>query len=173
MSVSSGDDGSVLDCAVRGPGSPAEFHAGWEGWLEGARLAQLASDEEDTVRVAVFHAGRNGFLVVAEEGDFPRTGPWHRNGWVDNYSRYYYFGCLVYMDPFDEQFFNSSGFFSAHMEDKGRIVYNDQAGGHCCWLDAGDWWIFCYMFLLLKVPIEQNLAGFLGWVTGVVADLLN
>ncbi len=70
MSVSSWDDGSVLDCAVQGPSSAAEFCAGWEGWLEGARLAQLASDEEDAVRVAVLCAGQNGFLVVAEEGDF-------------------------------------------------------------------------------------------------------
>ncbi len=50
-------------------------------------------------------------------------------------------------------------------------MYNDQAGGHCCWLDAGNWWIFCCMFLLLEVPIEQSMEGFLGWVTGVVADL--
>ena len=93
--------------------------------------------------------------------------------WVDNYLGHYYFGCLVYMDPFDERFFDSLRFFSAHMVDKGRIVYDDQAGGHCCWLDAGDWWIFCRTFLLLEVPIEQSMAGFLGWVTGVVADLLN
>jgi hypothetical protein len=111
MSVTSGDDGSVLECAARGgPGSAAEFRAGWEGWLECACLAQLASDENDAIRVAVLHAGQNGFLVLAEEGDFPRTGPWHRNGWVDDYSRYYYFGCLVYMDPFDERFFDSLGF---------------------------------------------------------------
>jgi hypothetical protein len=47
MSVSSGDDGSVLDCAARGPGSAAKFCAGWERWLEGARLSQLASNEDD------------------------------------------------------------------------------------------------------------------------------
>jgi hypothetical protein len=40
-------------------------------------------------------------------------------------------------------------------------------------LDAGDWWILCRTFLLLKVPIEQNMEGFLSWVTGVVADLLD
>ncbi len=90
MSVSSGDDGSVLECAARGPGSAAEFRTGWEGWLEGARLAQLASNEDDAIRVAVLREGRNGFLVLAEEGDFPRTGPWHCDGWVvDDYSRYY------------------------------------------------------------------------------------
>ncbi len=89
MSISSGDDGSILDCAARGPGSAVEFRAGWEGWLEGACLAQLASDEEDAVHVAVLRAGQNGFLVVAEEGDFPCTGPWHCNGWVDNYLWYY------------------------------------------------------------------------------------
>ncbi len=111
MSVTSGDDGSVLECAARGgPGSAAEFQAWWEGWLECACLAQLASDENNAIRVAVLHAGQNGFLVLAEEGDFPRMGPWHRNGWVDDYSRYYYFSCLVYMDPFDERFFNSLGF---------------------------------------------------------------
>jgi hypothetical protein len=74
MSVSSGDDGSILDCAARGPGLAAEFRAGWEGWLEGARLAQLASDEEDAVRVAVLHAGQNGFLVVAVGGIFLALG---------------------------------------------------------------------------------------------------
>jgi hypothetical protein len=173
MSVSTGDDGSVLECAARGPGLVAEFHAGWEGWLEGAHLAQLVSDKDYAVRVAVLCMGQNGFLAVAEEGDFPCTGSWHCNGWVDDYSRYYYFGCLVYMDPFDERFFDSLGFFSAHMGDMGRILYNDQAGGHYCWLDAGDWWIFCRTFLLLEVPIEQSMAGILGWGTGVVAVLLN
>jgi hypothetical protein len=58
------------------------------------------------------------------------------------------------------------------MGDRGRIVYDDQVGGHCCWLDAGDWWILCRTFLLLEVPIEQSMESFLGWVTGVVADLL-
>ena len=77
------------------------------------------------------------------------------------------------MDPFDEPFFDSLGFFSAQMGDRGHILYNDEAGGHCCWLDARDWWIFCCKFLLLEVPNEQNMAGFLGWVTGVVAGLLN
>ncbi len=100
----------------------AEFHTGWKGWLDGARLAQLASDEDGAVRVAVLRAGQNGFLVVAEEGDFPCTGPWHHDGWVDNFLRYYYFGCLVYMDPFDERFFDSLGGFSVHMGDKGCIV---------------------------------------------------
>jgi hypothetical protein len=109
MSISSGDDGSILECAAQGPGSAAEFHVGWEGWLEGARLAQLASDEDNAIHVAVLCTGRDVFLVLAEEGDSPRTGPWHRDGWVDDYSRYYYFGHLVYMDPFYEQFFNSLG----------------------------------------------------------------
>jgi hypothetical protein len=117
--------------------------------------------------------GEMVFLGLAEEGDFPHTGPWHCDGWVDHYSCYYYFGRLICMDPFDERFFNSSGFFSANMVDKGHVVYNDQAGGHCCWLDASDWWIFCCTFLLLEVLIEQSMAGFLGWVTGVVADLLD
>jgi hypothetical protein len=62
-------------------------------------LAQLASNEEDAVRVAVLRVGRNGFLVVAEEGDFPCTGPWHCEGWVDDYMRYYYFGCLIIWIP--------------------------------------------------------------------------
>ncbi len=70
-------------------------------------MAQLASNRNDTVRVAVLRMGRNGFLVVAEERDFPCTGPWHCDGWDDNYLRYYYFGCLVYMDPFDKWFFDS------------------------------------------------------------------
>ncbi len=143
MSVSSGDDGSVLECAAQGgPGSAGEFRAGWEGWLRGACLAQLASNEDDAIPIAVLRAGQNGFLVLAEEGDFPCTGPWHCNGWVDDYSHYHCFGRLIYMDPFDKRFFDSSGVFSAHMVDKGCIVYDKEAGGHCCWLDAGDWWIF-------------------------------
>jgi hypothetical protein len=173
ISIASGDDGSVLKCAVWGPGSAAEFRAGWEGWLEGPHSAQSASNRDGAVHVAVLRVGQNGFLVVAEEGDFPCTGPWHCDGWVDNYSRYYYFGRLIYMDPFDEWFLNSLGFFSACLGDRGCIVYNDQAGGHFCWLDAGDWWIYCCTFLLLEVPIEQSMAGFLGWVMGVVADLLD
>ncbi len=56
MSLSSGDNGSVLECVARGPGLAVEFHAGWEGWLEGARSAQLASDRDDVVCVAVLHA---------------------------------------------------------------------------------------------------------------------
>ena len=95
----------VLDVMARSYRSAEEFRAGWEGWLEGARLAQLRFDAEDDVRVGVLRAERNGFLVLAEEGDFPRTGPWHRNGWVMEFSRYYYFGRMVYMDPFDERFF--------------------------------------------------------------------
>jgi hypothetical protein len=47
----------------------AEFRAGWEGWLEGARLAQLASNEDNAIYVAVLRARRNRFLVLAEEGD--------------------------------------------------------------------------------------------------------
>ena len=56
MSLSSGDNGSILDCVVRGPGLATDFCAGWEGWLEGAHLAQLASDREDAARVAVLRA---------------------------------------------------------------------------------------------------------------------
>ncbi len=52
-------------------------------------------------------------------------------------------------------------------------MYNNQAGGHCCWLDASDWWIFCCTFLLLEVLVEQSLEDVLGWVTGMVADLLD
>jgi hypothetical protein len=76
MSVSSGDDGSVLDCAVWGPCLAVEFCVGWEGWLEGACLAQLASNEDDADHVADLRAVQNGFLlVVAEEEGLPRTGP--------------------------------------------------------------------------------------------------
>jgi hypothetical protein len=39
-------------------------------------------------------------------------------------------------------------------------------------LDAAEWWIFCCTFLLLEVPIPQTMDAFLGWVTGVVSDLL-
>ncbi len=100
----------VSDIKARSFRSAEEFRAGWEGWLEGACLAQLRFDAEDMVCVGVLRAERNRFLVLAEEGDFPRTGPWHRDGWVVNFSWYYYFGRMVYMDPFDERFFDSSGF---------------------------------------------------------------
>ncbi len=151
MSFSSGDNGFTLDCVVWGPGLAAKFRAGWEGWLEGACLAQLTSDREDAACVAVLSAAQNIFLVVAGEGDFPLMGPWHHDGWVDDYSRYYYFACLVYMDPFDKLFYNSLCFFSAHMVEGSHIVYGNQVGRHCCWLNAGDWWIFCHTFLLLEV----------------------
>ena len=39
-------------------------------------------------------------------------------------------------------------------------------------LDAAEWWIFCRTFLLLEVPIPQTMDAFLGWVTGVISDLL-
>ena len=80
LSSGSGDNGSVFDCVAQDPGLAAEFRAGREGWLEGTRLAQLVFDRDDAVCVAVLRAGQNGFLVVAEEGDFPCTGPWHRDG---------------------------------------------------------------------------------------------
>ncbi len=77
------------------------------------------------------------------------------------------------MDPFNQQFFNSLGFFGAYSHQKSRVALNNQAGGHCCWIDSSDWWIFCQSFLLLEIPIEQIMEGFLGWVTKVVADLLD
>jgi hypothetical protein len=56
------------------------------------------------------------------------------------------------------------------MSDKGRDVW---AGGFFpVMLDAGDWWMFCHSFLLLEAPIKQSMDGFLGWVTGVVSNLL-
>ncbi len=78
----------ISDIMTRSFRSAEEFRAGWEGWLEGARLAQLRFDVEDMVCVGVLRAERNGFLVLAEEGEFPCTGPWHRNGWVVEFSRY-------------------------------------------------------------------------------------
>ncbi len=102
----------VSDIMARSFSSAEEFCAGWEGWLEGVCSAQLRFDVEDVVCIGVLRAERNGFLDLAEEGDFPRTGPWHRNGWVVEFSRYYYFGRMVYMDPFDERFFDSSGFLA-------------------------------------------------------------
>ncbi len=77
----------VLDIMVGSFHLAEEFCAGWEGWLEGARSAQLRFDVEDMVRVGVLRAERNGFLFLAEEGDFPCTGPWHCDGWVVKFSR--------------------------------------------------------------------------------------
>jgi hypothetical protein len=111
MSFSSGEDGSASGCVVQGSRSVGEFCAGQEAWLEGACLAHFLFEAEDTVSVAILHVGRNRFLVLEEEGDFPCTEPWHRDGWVDDLSQYYYFGCLVYMDPFDERLINFLVFF--------------------------------------------------------------
>jgi hypothetical protein len=112
--------------------SVEEFCAGWEGWLEGAPSVQLRFDVEDVVHVGVLRAERNGFLVLAEEGDFPCTGPWHHNGWVVKFSWFYYFGRMVYMDPVNERFSNSSGFFSANSISKSRVAFDDQVGGYSC-----------------------------------------
>ena len=65
----------VSDLMVRSFCLAEEFRAGWEGWLEGARLAQLKFGVEDAVCGGVLCAERTGFLVLAEEGDFPCTGP--------------------------------------------------------------------------------------------------
>ena len=69
-----------------------EFCAGWERWLEGACLAQLRFNVEDAVCVGVLCAERNGFLVLAEKGDFPCTWLWHCDAWVIEFFQYYYFG---------------------------------------------------------------------------------
>ncbi len=131
-----------------------EFCAGWEGWLEGDCLAYLSSEVEDAVCIAVVHIGRNGSLILVEEGNNPCTGPWHHDGWLNDFLWHYYFGCLVYMDPFSKQFFNSLEFFSGYLHQKSHIAFNNQVSGNCCWMDFGDWWIFCWLFLLLEIPIE-------------------
>ncbi len=77
------------------------------------------------------------------------------------------------MDPFDERFFDSLGFFSSNSISKSPVAFDDQVGGYCCWLDAGNWWIFCQSFLFLEVPIDQSLLCFLWWVMGVVGDLFD
>jgi hypothetical protein len=102
----------VSDLMVQSSHSAEEFCVGWEGWLEGARSAQLKFDVEDAARVGVLRAERNGFLVLVEEDDFPCTRPWHRDGWVIEFSWFNYFGRMVYMDLFDERFFDSSGFLA-------------------------------------------------------------
>ncbi len=66
--------------------SAEEFCAGWEVWLEGACSAQLKFEAKDANCVAVLRAEQNVFLVLVEEGDFQRTGPWHCDGWVDEFS---------------------------------------------------------------------------------------
>ena len=60
--------------------------------MRGGFRALVWPDRDDTFCVAILHVGPNGFLVVAKEGDFPCTGPWHHNGWIDDYSGYYYIG---------------------------------------------------------------------------------
>jgi hypothetical protein len=153
--------------------SAEKFCAGWEGWLEGACSAQVKFEAEDAVRVVVLHTEWNDFLVLAEDGDFTCTGPWHCDGWVDEFSWHYYFGCLVYVDPFDTRFFGSLFLFCAYLILRSHIAFVDQVGGYCCWLDVGDWWIFCWSFLLLEVLSEQSMEGFLGWETGVVGNLFD
>ncbi len=36
---------------------------------------------------------------MAEEGGFPCMGPWHCDGWVNDFLQYYYFDCLVTWIP--------------------------------------------------------------------------
>ena len=69
------------------------------------------------------------------------------------------------MYPFDERFVDSLGFFSANLIRRSSIAFDNQVGGYCCWLDAGEF--------LLEVPIEQIMEGFQGWVTGVVGELFD
>jgi hypothetical protein len=63
--------------------------------------------------------------------------------------------------------------FSGYLCHKSRVAFCNQAGGYCCWMDSGDWWVFCHSFLLFEVCIEQSTEGLLGWVTKAVAGLFN
>jgi hypothetical protein len=41
-------------------------------------------------RIGVLGAVRNLIFLHAVEGDWPRTGPWHKNGWVEEFCEYSY-----------------------------------------------------------------------------------
>jgi hypothetical protein len=156
MSLSSGDNGPVLECVARGPSLAAEFRAGREGWLEGASLAQLASDRDDAVCVAVLCTGKNGFLVVAEEGDFLVQG----------------LGIAMVGLTITNGTITLDAWFTWIPLTSGSSIF--QGFLVLIWgIAAGNWWIFCRTFLLLEVPIEQSMEGFLGWVMGGVAALLD
>ncbi len=139
-------------------------------------MALLAFDKDDAICVAVLHAGRNGFLVLVEEGNFPRTWPWHCDGWVDDYSRYYYFSRLVYMDPFDERFFDSLGFFSAHMGD--RVVLFTmirREGIVASWMPVtGGYFVTpsCFLRSPLSRAWRASLVGLQGWLLTYSIGLL-
>ena len=49
-------------------------------------MARAKFEAEDAVCVAVLCVGWNGFLVLAEEGDFPRTGDIVLVGWMSSLS---------------------------------------------------------------------------------------
>ena len=72
------------------------------------------------------------------------------------------------MNPFDDGVMDCSGrgYDLACMNE--TVIDH----GFAYMLDAGDWWIFCRVFLLEETPIRQTMGGFLGWVTRVVSDLM-
>ncbi len=48
-------------------------------------------------------------MVPAVEGDWPRTGPWHYNGWIEEFVMYSYCGHYNSVDPFGDRELNNSG----------------------------------------------------------------
>jgi hypothetical protein len=118
------------------------------GWFGCESLAEL-----ERGRIAVLVAVRNSFYVPAVEGNWPRTGPWHVDGWTEEFGRYCYGGHLVSIDPFGDWDLDDSGVGCEPGEPPvdGRDI---RAGGFFpIMLDDGDWWIFCRSFLLLEAPI--------------------
>ena len=61
----------VSDIMARSFRSAEKFRAGWEGWLEGARLAQLRFDVEDMVRVGVLRMDRTSSKSVERRFESP------------------------------------------------------------------------------------------------------
>ena len=43
-------------------------------------------------RIGIVGAVRNLILLHVVEGDWPQTGPWHKDGWVEKFCEYSYSG---------------------------------------------------------------------------------
>ncbi len=134
--------------------------AGWHGAKSPSQLERH--------RIAVLIAVRNNFSVPVQEGMRGSVGPNpNDNGWVSEFWEYQYFWETCSVNPFCHLTMDQTGDTYEHPNSD-----EIQLSGFPVMLDEAEWWIFCRTFLLLEIPIPQTMDSFLGWVTGVVSDLL-
>ena len=72
------------------------------------------------------------FLNVVE-GDWPWTGPWHNDGWVEEFCKYSYLGHRYSINPFDYNVLDRSRMGYEFPFDKERYLH-----GFPVMLDVGD-----------------------------------